>query len=94
MRHATVLRSDHIGCLGCGEAIFKLVIVSRCRKTMCKSQTFFFGGWLALTRFLLLMTSVLREIGRGLPCNLRNKPQALQSTEPCSSRRHSGVVEV
>lgn len=59
------------------------------------SLTFFRGPWLAvLTRFLLLIISVFKLIGRGLPCSLRNKPQALQSTEPCSSRRHSGVVLV
>lgn len=60
-------------------------------------HTFFFGarsGRIVLTRLRLLITSVLREIGRGRPCNLRNKPQALQRTEPNSSRRHNGVVEV
>ena len=40
------------------------------------------------------MTSVLREMGLGRPCSLRNRPQALHSTEPNSSRRHSGVVDV
>jgi hypothetical protein len=52
------------------------------------------SGRIVLTRLRLLITSVLREIGRGRPCSLRNKPQALQRTEPNSSRRHSGVVEV
>ncbi len=33
-------------------------------------------------------------MGRGRPWSLRNRPQALHSTEPDSSRRHSGVVEV
>ena len=33
-------------------------------------------------------------MGRGVPCNFRNKPHALHSTAPDSSRRHSGVVEV
>lgn len=33
MRHATVLRSDHVGCLGCGEAILKLLLVSHCRSS-------------------------------------------------------------
>ena len=47
-----------------------------------------------LTRLRLLMTSVLRLIGRAVPCSLRNRPQALQRTEPSSSRRHRGVVEV
>lgn len=57
--------------------------------------TFFFGPCAALlTRFRLLMTSVLRLIGRGLPCSLRNRPHALQSTEPSSSLRQSGVVDV
>ena len=60
-------------------------------------RTFFLGGMsvrIVLTRLRLLITSVLREIGRGRPCSLRNRPQALQSTEPNSSRRHNGVVEV
>lgn len=47
-----------------------------------------------LTRFRLLMTSVLREMGRGRPCSFKNKPQALQRTEPDSSRRQRGVVLV
>ena len=47
-----------------------------------------------LTRLRLLITSVLRLIGRAVPCSLRNSPQALQRTEPSSSRRHRGVVEV
>jgi len=47
-----------------------------------------------LTLLRLLITSVLRDIGRGRPCSLRKRPQALQSTAPVSSRRHSGVVEV
>lgn len=52
------------------------------------------SGRIVLTRLRLLITSVLSEIGRGLPCSLRNKPQALHKTEPNSSRRHNGVVEV
>ena len=57
--------------------------------------TFFFCPCAALlTRLRLLITSVLRLIGRGVPCNFRKSPQALQSTDPISSRRHSGVVEV
>lgn len=57
--------------------------------------TFFLGPWPAvLTRLRLLMTSVLRLIGRGRPCSLRKRPQALQRTEPTSSRRHRGVVLV
>ena len=47
-----------------------------------------------LTRLRLLMTSVLREMGRGRPCSFRNRPQALHRTEPDSSRRQSGVVLV
>lgn len=47
-----------------------------------------------LTRFRLLITSVLRLIGRGRPWSLRNRPQALHSTDPISSLRHNGVVEV
>jgi len=46
------------------------------------------------TRLRDLMTSVLREMGRGRPCSLRKRPQALQRTEPFSSRRQRGVVEV
>ena len=60
-----------------------------------RDRTFFFCGWPEfLTRFRLLITSVLSDIGRGRPCSFRKSPQALQSTEPASSRRHSGVVEV
>lgn len=40
------------------------------------------------------MTSVLRLMGRGRPCSFRKSPQALQRTEPDSSRRQSGVVLV
>lgn len=40
------------------------------------------------------MTLVLRLMGRARPCSLRNRPHALQSTCPASSRRQSGVVEV
>lgn len=47
-----------------------------------------------LTLFRLLITSVLSDIGRGRLCNLRNKPQALQRTDPNSSRLQRGVVEV
>lgn len=54
-----------------------------------------FGPWPAvLTRLRLLITSVFKLIGRGLPWSFRNKPQALQRTEPSSSRRHKGVVDV
>lgn len=59
--------------------------------------TFFFicmSGRIVLTRLRLLITSVLREMGRGRPCSLRNKPQALHRTAPISSRRHRGVVDV
>lgn len=47
-----------------------------------------------MTRLRLLMTSVLREMGRGRPCSFKKRPQALHSTEPDSSRRQSGVVLV
>ena len=46
------------------------------------------------TRLRLLITSVLREMGRGRLCSFRNRPQALHRTEPDSSRRQSGVVLV
>jgi len=46
------------------------------------------------TLFRLLITSVLRLIGLGRPWSLRNRPHALHSTEPDSSRRQSGVVLV
>lgn len=49
---------------------------------------------LTLLRFRDLMTFVFSEIGRGLPCNLRNSPHALHSIWPYSLRRHSGVLEV
>ncbi len=49
---------------------------------------------LDLTLFLLLMTSVLSDIGRGRPCSLRKRPQALQRVAPDSSRLQRGVVEV
>lgn len=45
-----------------------------------------------LIRFLSLMVSVFKLMGRGRPCNFKNKPQALQRTWPVSSRRQSGVV--
>lgn len=47
-----------------------------------------------LTLFRLLITSVLRDIGLGRLWSLRNSPQALQRTEPNSSRLQRGVVEV
>jgi hypothetical protein len=59
--------------------------------------TFFFAPCVEpelLTRLRLLITSVFRLIGRGLPCSLRKRPQALHRTEPISSRRQRGVVEV
>ena len=59
--------------------------------------TFFFAPCAEpelLTRLRLLITSVFRLIGRGLPWSFRKRPQALQRTEPISSRRQSGVVEV
>lgn len=46
------------------------------------------------TLLRLLMTSVLRLMGRGRPCSFRKRPQALQRTEPDSSRLQSGVVLV
>jgi hypothetical protein len=57
-------------------------------------HTFLRPGPPVLTRLRLLMTSVLREMGRGRPCSFRKRPQALQRTEPDSSRRHKGVVLV
>lgn len=72
--------------------------ISTCDHVIPRSQvvthTLFLGPVAVLTRLRLLMTSVLRLIGRGRPCNLRNRPQALHRTEPISSRRHSGVVLV
>lgn len=47
---------------------------------------------MVFTRFRLLITSVLSDMGRGRPWSLRKRPQALQRTAPVSSRRHSGVV--
>lgn len=47
-----------------------------------------------LTRFLDLMVSVFKEMGLGLPCNFKNKPQALHKTWPVSSLLHKGVVWV
>lgn len=62
---------------------------------VCLKLTFFFGPCPELLiRLRLLITSVLRLIGRGLPWSFRKSPQALQSTEPISSRRQRGVVEV
>jgi hypothetical protein len=49
---------------------------------------------IVLTRLRLLITSVFSEMGRGRPCSLRKRPQALHRTEPNSSRLHSGVVDV
>lgn len=57
--------------------------------------TLFFSAWLAVfTRWRLLITSVLRLIGLGVPWSFKKRPQALHRTEPISSLRHSGVVEV
>lgn len=47
-----------------------------------------------LTRLRLLITSVFNEMGRGRPWSFRNSPHALQRTDPASSRRQSGVVDV
>jgi len=59
------------------------------------ARTCFLRPWFAdLTRLRLLITSVFKLMGRARPCSLRNRPHALQSTEPDSSRRHSGVVDV
>ena len=59
------------------------------------SFTFFFcNGPDVLTRFRLFITSVLRLIGRGVPCSFVKSPHALHKTLPSSSRRQSGVVEV
>jgi hypothetical protein len=59
-----------------------------------RGATFLRPGPPVLTRLRLLMTSVFSEMGRGRPCSLRNRPQALHSTAPDSSRRQSGVVLV
>ncbi len=72
---------------------------SRLRGMLRKApHTFFFmamsGRIDVLTLFRLLITSVLRDMGLGRQWSLRNKPQALHSTAPISSRRHSGVVDV
>lgn len=57
--------------------------------------TLFFSAWLAVfTRWRLFITSVLRLIGLGVPWSFKKRPQALHRTEPISSLRHSGVVEV
>lgn len=102
MRTGSIGRSGQIGLRVRDAILFHLrgsafvvqnQISSRCR---CLALlTFFLGPWLAvLTLLRLLMTSVLRLIGRGRPCSLRKSPQALQRTEPASSRRHNGVVDV
>lgn len=41
--------------------------------------------------FLFLITSVLSDNGRIVPCNFWNKPHALQSVLPFGSRLHNGV---
>lgn len=95
-------------CSGLRSRLFKAIGVERILrqrvnrglyKTLLplRKLTFFFTPCAApelLTRLRLLITSVFRLIGRGRPCSFRNRPQALQSTEPTSSRRHRGVVEV
>lgn len=59
------------------------------------NPTFFFGTCPAdLTRFRLLITSVLRLMGLARPWSFRNRPQALHRTEPASSLLHKGVVDV
>lgn len=84
--------------IGAGEMrLDALASMTSPSRTPGQVHTFFFpciSGRMVLTRFRLLITSVLSEIGRGRPCSLRNKPQALQRTAPYSSRRHRGVVEV
>ena len=60
-----------------------------------KRRTLRLGPWPAvLTLLRLLMTSVFRLIGRGRPWSFRKRPQALQRTEPSSSLRQRGVVDV
>jgi hypothetical protein len=49
---------------------------------------------LPLPRFRFLITSVFKLSGLTTPCNLRNRPQALQSGCPSGLRRQSGVVVV
>ena len=60
----------------------------------CPSVLSRFFGCAVFTRLRDLITSVLSDMGLGRPWSLRKSPQALQSTEPDSSRRHNGVVEV
>jgi hypothetical protein len=49
---------------------------------------------LCLFEFLFLMTSVLRESGRIVPCNLRKRPHALHRVFPLGPLRQSGVLVV
>lgn len=80
--------------LNLGDTVSKRV---RCTIRADVSLTFLFGarsGRIVFTRFRLLITSVLRDIGRGRPCSFKKSPHALQRTEPNSSRRHNGVVDV
>lgn len=52
----------------------------------------FFELWGCLIRFLDLMVSVFKLMGRGRPWSFKNNPQALHNTWPVSSRLHKGVV--
>lgn len=96
-----------LGCLcpGGGVPFSDLGESKRLWRTTCQKRlllkykiqvlTFFFADWPEfLTRFLLLITSVLRLIGLARPWSLRKSPQALHSTDPASSLLHNGVVEV
>jgi hypothetical protein len=94
------LRSRLLEAIGIEDALQQVSVRSRDARfhfNHDKLCTFFFAPGAEpelLTRFRLLITSVLRLIGLGRPWSLRKRPQALQSTEPISSRRQSGVVEV
>lgn len=101
MRSASVLAERRSARLGarCREAVivglWRMSIAIGSHRLRRRRLTFFLVPCPAvLTRFRLLITSVLRLIGRGRPCSLRKRPHALQRTEPSSSRRHNGVVEV
>jgi hypothetical protein len=94
------LRSRLLETIGVEYALRRRVNVCSLSRTSAQNRellTFFLAPCAEpelLTRLRLLITSVFRLIGRGLPWSLRNRPQALQSTEPISSRRQRGVVEV
>lgn len=75
-----------------------LCVISFGRSLVDRTRHTFFcfarSGRIVFTRLRLLITSVLREMGRGRPWSLRKRPQALQRTAPVSSRLHRGVLSV